>query len=203
MAINPTFQNNANPNGGKPVPKNYQGSHLDPNVAKGKVIKRMSTQPVQMWKVKIHNPNLAGGKTLLWTDHERLANDLVTEINHRAFQSRWDFMNWIKHKVPQAGFGQAGTCLMDAFSEYMDILEHEISNAKGRAASAKMFNAGGIPSPVYDPDPLEEAVDAILDNEADTFGIGQPNRKSTAEWEPDVPDPDVDLMKSIRDACTR
>ncbi|MFG1501694.1 hypothetical protein ABMA70_15920 [Halobacteriovorax sp. XZX-3] len=39
--------------------------------------------------------------------------------------------------------------------------------------------------------------------ESDTFGIGQPNRKSTKQWEPDTPDPDVDLMKSIRDACHR
>ncbi|AAM28355.1 hypothetical protein [Vibrio phage VpV262] len=47
------------------------------------------------------------------------------------------------------------------------------------------------------PDPV-----ASID-EADSFGIGQPNRKSTKQWEPDTPDPDVDLMKSIRDACHR
>lgn len=35
----------------------------------------------------------------------------------------------------------------------------------------------------------------------DSFGIGAP--AAPKQWEPDVPDPSVDLMKSIRDACTR
>lgn len=201
MAINPTFQNNANPNGGKPVPKGYQGGHLDPNVAKGKVIKRMSAQPIQLWKVKLHNPKMGGGKTLMWTDRERLAEDLVTAINHRTFQETWDFMDWIKNNVTQVGYGQAGVHLTGAFDNYMDILEHEISNAKGRAASAKMFKAPPIGRTPAD-DAVVDEMEAILDT-MDTYGIGQPNRKSTNEWEPDVPDPDVDLMKSIRDACTR
>jgi len=59
---------------------------------------------------------------------------------------------------------------------------------------------GRIPAddPVHD-----DNLDAMTHTDVDTYGIGQPNRKSTNEWEPDVPDPDVDLMKSIRDACTR
>lgn len=35
----------------------------------------------------------------------------------------------------------------------------------------------------------------------DSFGIGVP--AAPKQWEPDVPDPEVDIMKSIRDACTR
>lgn len=193
-AVNPAFQNNANPNGGKPVPKAYQGGHLDPNYTQASVLKRVSKTPCQMWKVRVSHPKLGGGKTLLWTDQELLADDLVQELNHSTFQARWDFMDWIKHNVPLVTFGNAGTHLMDAYHVFMDILEHEISNAKGRKASAAMFTTQ------YDDDPEMEA---IIEDEADTFGIGQPNRKSTKEWEPDVPDPDMDLMKSIRDACTR
>ena len=37
----------------------------------------------------------------------------------------------------------------------------------------------------------------------DSFGIGKPGRRSTKGWEPDVPDPSVDLMKSIKDVCDR
>lgn len=40
-------------------------------------------------------------------------------------------------------------------------------------------------------------------NDQDTFGIGKPGAKSTKGWEPDVPDPSVDLMKSIRDISDR
>jgi hypothetical protein len=199
-AVNPTFQNNANPNGGKPVPKGYQGGHLDPNITDGSVKKRHSTKPVQMWKVIATNPNTGGGKTLLWTDRERLADDLVQLINTRDFQATWDFMDWVKQNIPLVGFGQAGTHLMPSFQEFMDILEHEMHNAAGRAASAALFATppiGRIPAD----DQVVEEMEAIL--ELDTYGIGQPNRKSTKEWEPDTPDPDVDLMKSIRDACTR
>lgn len=195
MSVNPTFQNNANPNGGRSVPKGYQGSPLDPNVLTATVLKRRSARPIQMWKVVVSNGR--GDRYLMWTERERLADDLAEALNKRDFQSAFDVMDWTMRHVPLVTYGKAGTSLKDSFHLLKRILEHEISNAKGRAVSAKMF------APQYDADPLEEAVDAILDNEADTFGIGQPNRKSTAEWEPDVPDPAVDLMKSIRDACTR
>ena len=197
-SLNPAFQNNANPNGGKSVPKAYQGGHLDPNVNQARVLKRKSKTPVQMWKVKLYNPSMGGAKTLLWTDHEQLADDLVRELNHKTFQATWDAMDWIIKNIPLVGFSQAGTYLFAAFHEYMDILEHEISNAKGRAASAPIFNAQTVT--VVEAD---DNLDAMTHTDVDTFGIGQPNRKSTKEWEPDTPDPDVDLMKSIRDACTR
>ena len=38
-------------------------------------------------------------------------------------------------------------------------------------------------------------------DEQDTWGIGREYRAPRKEWTPDVPDPSVDLMKSIRDAC--
>ncbi len=41
------------------------------------------------------------------------------------------------------------------------------------------------------------------DDQDDSFGIGKPGRRSTKGWEPDVPDPSVDLMKSIKDVCDR
>lgn len=102
------------------------------------------------------------------------ADALVAAVNAGHWRTALDIMK--AHPLYITGNG----------SDLMAKMEHQLAS-----------------SPVYDPDPLEEAVEAILDNEADTFGIGQPNRKSTAEWEPDVPEPDVDLMKSIRDACTR
>ena len=197
-SVQPTFQNNANPNGGKPVPKGYQGGHLDPNFNQAKVLKRRSKTPVQMWKVAVNNPKIGGAKTLMWTDQEDLADDLVLELNQKVHRDTWDFMDWITKNIPLVGFGKAGTYLFSAFHEYMDILEHEISNAKGRKASAAMFNAQTVT--VVEAD---DNLDAMTHTDVDTFGIGQPNRKSTKEWEPDTPDPDVDLMKSIRDACTR
>lgn len=199
-AVNPTFQNNANPNGGKPVPKGYQGTNLDPYQTGGRVIKRNSAHPCQMWKTTLKNPNVTGAKNILWTDQEQLAEDLAYLVNTRDFQATWDFMDWIKHNVPQVGFGQAGTHLLPAYYTFMDILEHEISNCKARKASASLFAA---PPVGRIPDDEEAADENYALDTGDTFGIGQPNRKSTKEWEPDTPDPDVDLMKSIRDACTR
>ncbi|MFG1501707.1 hypothetical protein ABMA70_15985 [Halobacteriovorax sp. XZX-3] len=45
---------------------------------------------------------------------------------------------------------------------------------------------------------------AVTDTtESDTWGIGNKPHAKVKQWEPDTPDPDVDLMKSIRDACSR
>lgn len=44
-----------------------------------------------------------------------------------------------------------------------------------------------------------EPVSSSLD---DTFGIGQPRTKSTKPWTPDEPRDDIDIMDSIRKACS-
>lgn len=58
-----------------------------------------------------------------------------------------------------------------------------------------------VSAPFHIPDEAPPKHDDSID--ADTYGIGQPERKSTAHWEPDTIDPEVDIMDSIRQACGR
>lgn len=200
-AINPTFARS-----GKQPPKNYKGGHLDPAVIQARVIRRTNKHPVQMWKVTVGNPTKTGARYLLWTDREQLAIDLCNHINSGDLQQCEQFMSFIVQNIPTVGYGQAGTHLKDVFHKLHAIYQHELTNAQGRAASAGMFQTPQHYSPAPDPSDDDSASDEnyALDADApDTWGIGNKPHAKVKQWEPDTPDPDVDLMKSIRDACHR
>lgn len=118
-----------------------------------------------------------------------VCDDLAYLINRGQWQKIVDLLD----KQNRKGIVNAGKRL---YNEMKDEIARGVNrNFQPQFAAPP---TGRIPAD----DEVVEEMEAILDT-MDTYGIGQPNRKSTKEWEPDTPDPDVDLMKSIRDACAR
>lgn len=135
------------------------------------------------------------GQLMFISLKETDANALVVWLNQIAKDpsaKSLDIAEWIVRNVVESSLNFEGANLVrklcEAEGATYNMTAHAIAYPGGTAP----------PSNAYVDD---EWCDDH--NDQDTFGIGKPGTKSTKSWEPDVPDPSVDLMKSIRDISDR
>lgn len=135
------------------------------------------------------------GQLVFISMQESEANPLIVWLNQIANDpsaKNLDIAEWLVRNVVERQLNFDGACLVrdmcTAAGAVYDMTQHTITKPGGTPPSKTPTTKMG--------DWLDER-----EAEQDTFGIGKPGAKSTKQWEPDEPDPSVDLLKSIRDIC--